>query len=89
MSDSNPLQVHSLHISPRRTSMRLSKRKGGIFTLALVLLNSWVGHGAEALDAAQASGPLFVGGSVVEKSCDGCTPGPMVHTLLKHTDDRN
>ncbi|KAL4159874.1 hypothetical protein PRNP1_000447 [Phytophthora ramorum] len=50
---------------------------------------TWVGHGAEALDAAQASGPLFVGGSVVEKSCDGCTPGPMVHTLLKHTDDRN
>jgi hypothetical protein len=61
----------------------------GIFTLAMLLLNSWLGYGAEALDAAHASAPRFVGGAVVESNCDGCTSAPVVHTLLKHADSSN
>ncbi|KAG1699157.1 hypothetical protein DVH05_014074 [Phytophthora capsici] len=61
----------------------------GIFTLALLLLNSWLGNGVEAVDAAHAAGPIFVGGSVVENNCKGCTHPPAVHTLLKHSDDED
>ncbi|EGZ20333.1 hypothetical protein PHYSODRAFT_495461 [Phytophthora sojae] len=56
----------------------------GIFTLALLLLNGWLGH-AEAVD-----GPRFMGGAVVENAnnCNGndCTTAPVVHTLLAHAD---
>ncbi|KAG7393012.1 hypothetical protein PHYPSEUDO_013500 [Phytophthora pseudosyringae] len=59
----------------------------GIFTLALLLLNSWLGTGVEAVDAAHAAGPIFVGGAVVENNCKDCATGPTLHTLLKHADN--
>ncbi|POM60171.1 hypothetical protein PHPALM_31005 [Phytophthora palmivora] len=60
----------------------------GLFALAFVLLNSWLG-GTEAADAAHASNRVFSGGYVVEKNCNDCTNGPTMHTLLKHTDNNN
>ncbi|KAF1794176.1 hypothetical protein GQ600_5625 [Phytophthora cactorum] len=59
----------------------------GIFTLALLLLNSWLGTGVEVVDAAHAAGPVFVGGTVVENNCKDCAHGPTMHTLLKHADE--
>ncbi|KAK1931657.1 hypothetical protein P3T76_012986 [Phytophthora citrophthora] len=61
----------------------------GIFTLALLLLNSWLGNGVEAVDAAHAAGPIIVGGSVVENNCKDCAPTPAIHTLLKHSDNED
>nr|ACL11863.1 hypothetical protein [Phytophthora cinnamomi] len=53
----------------------------GIFTLALLLLNGWLGLGAEAVDDRR-----FMGGAVVEnKNCNDCATAPVVHTLLAHT----
>ncbi|ETI51222.1 hypothetical protein F441_05428 [Phytophthora nicotianae CJ01A1] len=59
----------------------------GIFTLALLLLNSWLGSGVEAMDAAHAAHPFIAGGAVVENKCKDCHNGPTEHTLLKHADD--
>ncbi|KAF4037172.1 hypothetical protein GN244_ATG10779 [Phytophthora infestans] len=59
----------------------------GIFTLAFLVLNSWLGTGVEAVDAAHAAGPAFVGGAVVVNNCKNCKSGPTMHPLLKHADD--
>ncbi|KAE8889721.1 hypothetical protein PF005_g268 [Phytophthora fragariae] len=51
----------------------------GIFTLALLLLNGWLGQSAAV------EGPRFMGGAVVENNCNGCANTPVVQTLLAHT----
>ncbi|RLN56343.1 hypothetical protein BBJ28_00001539 [Nothophytophthora sp. Chile5] len=56
----------------------------GIFTLALLLLNSWMGDGAHA---AAAEAPRFVGGAVVERGCTDCG-GPAVQISAFDTLDR-
>ncbi|KAL3661036.1 hypothetical protein V7S43_014052 [Phytophthora oleae] len=66
-----------------------SSNMQGIFTLALLLLNSWLGTGVEAVDAAHATRPIFVGGGVVVNNCKDCTSGPTIHTLLKHSDNED
>ncbi|KAG7397472.1 hypothetical protein PHYBOEH_000692 [Phytophthora boehmeriae] len=86
--DSLQLAIDCVRLEAEGLDLCLSYLMQGIFTLALLLLNGWLGNNAEALDAAQASVPRFVGGSVVERNpnCTNCEQAPTLHMLLKHSD---